>query len=72
MLADKEDRKILFSLVKNLIDKLKIRDHKEENVYLAFKNVFERAFMSKKELSLIIGLFSKLNSIVKNMKPYGI
>lgn len=70
LLADKEDRNLLYSFVKNLIDKLKIRSHKEENVYLAFKNVFERALMSKKELSLITGLFSKLNSVLKDVRLY--
>ncbi len=70
LLADKEDRNLLYSFVKNLIDKLKIRSHKEENVYLAFKNVFERALISKKELSLITGLFSKLNSVLKDINLY--
>jgi len=70
LLADKEDRNLLYSIVKNLIEKLKIRNYKEENVYLAFKNVFERTFMSKKELSLIIGLFSKLNSVLKDIRLY--
>ncbi|TFG19487.1 MAG: TrmJ/YjtD family RNA methyltransferase [Promethearchaeota archaeon] len=70
LLADKEDRNLLYSFVKDLIEKLKIRSHKEENVYFAFQNVFERAFMSKKELSLITGLFSKLNSVLKDIKLY--
>ncbi len=70
LLADKEDRNLLYSFVKNLIDKLKIRSHKEENVFLAYKNVFERALMSKKELSLITGLFSKLNSVLKDINLY--
>lgn len=70
LLADKEDRNLLYLIVKNLIEKLKIRNHKEENVFIAFKNVFERTFMSKKELSLIIGLFSKLNSVLKDIRLY--
>ena len=70
LLADKEDRNLLYSFAKTLIDKLKIRSHKEENVYIAFKNVFERALMSKKELSLIIGLFSKLDSVLKDINLY--
>ena len=70
LLADKEDRILLYSFVKSLIKKLKIRSYKEENVYYAFKNVFERALMSKKELSLIIGLFSKFDSFLKDIKLY--
>jgi len=70
LLADKEDRKFLFSFINNLIEKLKIRDYKEENVLFAFKNVFERALISKKELSLILGLFSKIDSVLKNMKLF--
>ena len=70
LLADKEDRNLLYSFVKDLIEKLKIRSYKEENVYLAFQNIFERALMSKKELSLITGLFSKLNSVLKDIKLY--
>ncbi|MFX1394318.1 MAG: RNA methyltransferase [Promethearchaeota archaeon] len=70
LLADKEDRNLLYTFAKNLIDKLKIRNYREQNVYLAFKNIFERALMSKKELSLIIGLFSKLDSILEDIKLY--
>jgi len=70
LLADKEDRNLLYSFIKNLIEKLKIRNHKEQNVYFAFKNIFERALMSKKELSLIIGLFSKLDSVLKDLRLY--
>ena len=72
LLADKEDRKLLYVFVAKLIEKLKIRSYKEENVYLAFKNVFERAMMSKKESSLILGLFSKLEAVVKDLEIYEI
>jgi len=70
ILADKEDRKILYNIIKNLIEKLKIRTHKKENVLYAFKNVFERSLISKKELSLILGVFSKVESILKNKRLY--
>jgi tRNA C32,U32 (ribose-2'-O)-methylase TrmJ len=36
-------------------------------VMLSFKNVFERSFISKKELSLIMGVFSKINKISCNL-----
>ena len=65
--ADKEDRLTLYKFIDNLIEKLKIRSHKKENVFFAFKNVFERAFMSKKELSLITGLISKVDSILSDL-----
>ncbi len=70
ILADKEDRKLLYEFIKNIINMIKIRTHKKENVFIAFKNVFERALISKKELSSITGLFSKINSILKNLNLY--
>ncbi|MFX1256825.1 MAG: RNA methyltransferase [Promethearchaeota archaeon] len=70
LLADKKDRKILYLFIKNLINKLKFGSHKEKNALLAFKNVYERSFMSKKELSLMTGLFSKLNSILEGIDLY--
>ncbi|MFX1296132.1 MAG: RNA methyltransferase [Promethearchaeota archaeon] len=68
--ANREDRLNLYKLIDRIIKKLKIRSHKKENVRFAFKNFFERAFMSKKELSLITGLFSKVNSILINLNLY--
>ncbi|MFX1410057.1 MAG: RNA methyltransferase [Promethearchaeota archaeon] len=68
--ADKEDRRILYKFIENLIEKLRVRPYKKENVFFAFKNVFERAFMSKKELSLITGLFSKVDSILGDLRLY--
>ncbi len=70
LLANKEDRIILYNFISDIIEYLKIRTFREDNVYQAFKNVFERAFISKKELSLILGLFSKVDSILKEAKPY--
>ena len=68
--ANKEDRLTLYKFIDHLIEKLKVRSHKKENVFFAFKNVFERAFMSKKELSLITGLFSKVDSILSSISLY--
>lgn len=70
ILANKSDKQILYNIIKNIIRSLKIRTYTAENVTLAFKNVFERAFISKKELNLILGLFSKLNSLLKKRKIY--
>ena len=70
LLADKNDRLLLYDFIEKIIEALKIRTYRENNAYQAFKNIFERAYMSKKELSLIIGLFSKFNSILKEKKPY--
>ncbi|MHA1491862.1 MAG: RNA methyltransferase [Promethearchaeota archaeon] len=70
LLATKDDRLFLRGIIKGLIEKLKIRTYKEENVFFAFKNIFERALMSKKELNLITGLFSKLNLILKDIDLY--
>ncbi|MGQ4875448.1 MAG: RNA methyltransferase [Promethearchaeia archaeon] len=70
LIADKEDRQYLYKTIDSLIEILKIRDYKKENMFFAFKNIFERSLMSKKELSLIIGLFSKIESILKNLNLY--
>jgi TrmH family RNA methyltransferase len=70
LLADREDRQILHTIIDNIIIKLKIRTHKKNNVKFAFRNIFERALMSKRELSLITGVFSKVNNILENLDLY--
>jgi len=70
LLADKEDRRVLYQILKNIIKRLKVRTHKKEKVLSSFKNIFERAIMTKKELSLILGVLSKLDSILNNIKLY--
>ena len=70
LLADKEDRLMLLEIIKNIIESLKIRSYKKENVYFAFRNIFERSLMSKKELSLVMGLFSKVGSILEGLNLY--
>ena len=70
ILANRDDRKTLYKLVNKIIEKLKIGTHKKETVLLAFKNIFERSFMSRKELSLIIGLYSKVNRILESLDLY--
>jgi len=67
LLADKRNRKILYKVLKRLIKRFKIRNYKTKNAFLAFKNIIERSFLSKKELSLILGFFSKIESLVKNL-----
>lgn len=70
LIADREDRHLLQDIIQNIISKLKIRTHKKDNVIFAFRNVFERAFMSKRELSLITGVFSKVNKLLEELNPY--
>ena len=70
LLATKTDKQILYNIIKELIGSLRIRTYTAKNVFFAFKNVVERAFVSKKELSLILGIFSKLNSLLKNRNIY--
>lgn len=65
LLANNEEKQILYKLIKSIIFNLRVRTYRKENIIFAFKNVFERAFVSKKELNLIIGVFSKLNSYLK-------
>jgi len=70
LLANKSDKRILYDLIKDVNYSLKIRNYTAENIIFAFKNVFERALVSKKELNLILGVFSKLNSLLKKGKIY--
>ncbi len=70
LIADQEDRLMLYNIVEKIIEKLKIRSYKKENVFFAFKNIFGRSFMSKKESSLILGLFSKVNTILESLNLY--
>ncbi len=70
LIADKEDKKIFYTIFKKLIDTVKIRTHKKENVIFALKNIFERALITKKELSLIMGVFSKVDSIINGLDLY--
>ena len=70
LIASRDDRLILLNIIKEIIKKLKIRTYKKENVYFAFRNILSRNMMSKRELSLTLGLFSKVNMLLDNVKPY--
>jgi TrmH family RNA methyltransferase len=65
LLAKKSDRKILYKYVEKVIRILKIRNYRKKNAFYAFKNIFERALMSKKELSMVLGLFSKMYNLLE-------
>jgi len=70
IVADREDKQILITLYQNVLEKLKIRSHKKQNVVLSFKNVINRAMMTRKELSMIIGVFSKLDNLLEKNDIY--
>ena len=70
LLADKEDRILLYDIISQVIKSLKIRTHKKERVLLSFKNIFERSLISKKELSLVFGVFSKIKNLLKKLNLY--
>jgi TrmH family RNA methyltransferase len=70
LVATRQEKNTLYRLIKDINTNLKIRAYTAENVIFAFKNVFERTFVSKKELNLILGVFSKLNSLLKKGKIY--
>ena len=61
---------MFYKIVGDIIEKYRIRTYKNEKVFLAFRNVYERSFMSRKELKLIIGLFSKVNKIFESLDLY--
>ena len=68
LLANNEDKQLLYKLIKSTIVNLQVRTYRKDNIILAFKNIFERAFVSKKELNLIKGVFSKLNLYLKEKR----
>ncbi len=68
LLANNEDKQMLYKLIKSTIVNLQVRTYRKDNIILAFKNIFERAFVSKKELNLIRGVFSKLNLYLKEKR----
>ncbi len=70
LLADREERQLLLTTINSIIKKIKIRYYKKNNVYLAFKHVFERSLITKKELSLILGVLLKFYSLIENRKLY--
>ena len=70
LLASTNDKHLLYETMNSTINSLKFRTYTSENIFLSFKNVFARAFITKKELSLILSVFSKVNSILKKGKIY--
>lgn len=70
LLSDKEDRQILYQHIQELIRKIKIRNFREKDTLQALKNIIERAMMTNRELTLILGLFSKLNSLLKDVELF--
>ena len=66
LLAERKDRKLLLRTIEEVIETLKVRNYKQKRVYFAFRNVLERSMMTKKEMSLILGVFSKINSLFNN------
>jgi TrmH family RNA methyltransferase len=70
LLASKKEKQVLYDLIHNITSSLRIRSYTAKNTIFAFKNVYERAIVSKKELNLILGVFSKFNSLLKKRKIY--
>ncbi len=70
LVASRENRQSLYELIKILLEKLKIGKHRKENVYLAFRNILERSFMSQKELSLVSGIFSKISRFIDGLQLF--
>lgn len=67
LLADKEDRQILYKHIQDLMKRIKVRNYRKNDSLQAFKNIFERTMMSNRELTLILGFFSRLNSLLEDV-----
>ncbi len=70
MPVSREERQMLYNFVQELIEMLKIKPFKKKTMINAFKNIFERAIVSKKEFSHILSFFSKIHSIFKKLNLY--
>lgn len=70
IIADREDRLVFYNLIEELIKKIKIKDFRQGHAITAFKNIFERSLMSKKELGLILGFFSRINKFLEKFKIF--
>lgn len=66
ILAKRKDRKLLLKIIDQVIQTLKVRNYKQRKAFFAFRNVLERSLITKKELRLILGVFSKINSLITN------
>jgi tRNA/rRNA methyltransferase len=66
ILANRKDRQLLLKVIDNVTQTLKVRNYKQKKAFFAFRNVLERSLMTKKELRLILGVFSKINSLITN------
>lgn len=66
ILAKRRDRQLLLKIINQVIQTLKVRNYKQKKAYFAFRNVLERSLITKKELRLILGVFSKINSLIIN------
>jgi len=58
--ANLEDRKRLLQVFKILVEKGGLPKHKSRLANKAFKNVISRAFISKRESSLIMGALKRV------------
>ncbi len=70
MPVSRKERQMLYNFIQELIELLKIKPFKKKTMINAFKNIFERAIVSKKELSLVLSFFSKIHSILKKLNLY--
>jgi tRNA/rRNA methyltransferase len=62
--ASKKDKDLLNDLIENVMKRIPLQSYRYERSYHAFKNLLGRAFISKKELTLIYGIFNKLEVIL--------
>ena len=59
--ASKEDKDRLLGEFEAILSQLALRSNSQENTLSAFRNIIGRAFISKKEATLIFSMFKKLN-----------
>jgi TrmH family RNA methyltransferase len=59
--ASKEDKDRLMGEIEDTLSQLALRSNSQESTLSAFRNIIGRAFISKKEATLMFGMFKKMN-----------
>ncbi len=63
--ATKKDKDDLLNQIKIVLEKIPLQSYRYDRIFHAFKNIFGRAFLTKKEKSLIYTFFKKTKLVLE-------